>query len=45
MKRAVEGSVKDLPSSIRDRGSSVRNNSERTAWVYEKRSYGGRWGA
>ncbi|MFD5134619.1 peptidase inhibitor family I36 protein [Streptomyces olindensis] len=43
MRRAVDGSVKDLPSAIRDRGSSIRNNSARTARVYEKRNYSGRW--
>ncbi|MFJ3841777.1 peptidase inhibitor family I36 protein [Streptomyces sp. NPDC090054] len=43
VKRAVDGSVKDLPSAIRDRGSSIRNNSERTARVYEKRDFAGRW--
>ncbi|MDQ0771551.1 hypothetical protein QF026_000017 [Streptomyces aurantiacus] len=43
VKRAVDGSVKDLPSAIRDRGSSIRNNSGRTARVYEKRDYAGRW--
>ncbi|NJP74120.1 peptidase inhibitor family I36 protein [Streptomyces sp. C1-2] len=43
VKRAVDGSVKDLPAAIRDRGSSVRNNSEHTARVYEKRNYAGRW--
>ncbi|WP_405807810.1 peptidase inhibitor family I36 protein [Streptomyces sp. NBC_01187] len=43
VKRAVDGSVKDLPTAIRDRGSSVRNNSERTARVYEKRNFAGRW--
>ncbi|MFJ5850803.1 peptidase inhibitor family I36 protein [Streptomyces sp. NPDC092903] len=43
VKRAVDGSVKELPSAIRDRGSSIRNNSGRTARVYEKRSYSGRW--
>ncbi|MGW3628527.1 peptidase inhibitor family I36 protein [Streptomyces sp. NPDC000880] len=43
VKRAVDGSVKDLPSEIRDRGSSVRNNSGKTARVYEKRNYSGRW--
>ncbi|MGY3206293.1 peptidase inhibitor family I36 protein [Streptomyces sp. TE5632] len=42
-RRAVDGGVKDLPSAIRDRGSSVRNNSDRTARVYEKRNYSGRW--
>ncbi|MFW6724991.1 peptidase inhibitor family I36 protein [Streptomyces sp. MAR4 CNY-716] len=43
VKRAVDGSVSELPSAIRDRGSSVRNNSGRTARVYEKRNYSGRW--
>jgi hypothetical protein len=43
VRRAVDGSVKDLPSAIRDRGSSVRNNSDRTARVYEKRNHAGRW--
>jgi hypothetical protein len=43
VRRASDGSVKDLPSSIHDRGSSVRNNSDRTARVYEKRNYSGRW--
>ncbi|MEV0305934.1 peptidase inhibitor family I36 protein [Streptomyces prasinus] len=43
VRRAVDGSVKDLPSTIRDRGSSVRNNSDRTARVYEKRNHAGRW--
>jgi hypothetical protein len=33
----------DLPSAIRDRGSSIRDNSDRTARVYEKRNYSGRW--
>jgi hypothetical protein len=42
VRRAVDGSVKDLPSAIRDRGSSIRNNSDRTARVYEKRDYNGR---
>ncbi|MFD7132018.1 peptidase inhibitor family I36 protein [Streptomyces sp. NPDC059894] len=41
--RAVDGSVKDLPPAIRDRGSSIRNNSDRTARVYEKRNHDGRW--
>ncbi|MCL7382444.1 hypothetical protein [Streptomyces sp. 35G-GA-8] len=35
--------MKDLPSEIRDRGSSIRNNSDRTARVDERRSYSGRW--
>lgn len=43
VKRASDGSVKDLPSAIRDRGSSIRNNSDRTARVYEKRNHSGRW--
>ncbi|WP_239116210.1 peptidase inhibitor family I36 protein [Streptomyces sp. SID8499] len=43
VRRAVGGGVKDLPSAIRDRGSSIRNNSDRTARVYEKRNYTGRW--
>ncbi|MFB7214762.1 peptidase inhibitor family I36 protein [Streptomyces sp. NPDC056255] len=43
VRRAVDGGVKDLPSAIRDRGSSVRNNSDRTTRVYEKRNYSGRW--
>jgi hypothetical protein len=42
VRRAVDGSVKDLPSAIRDRGSSIRNNSDRTARVYEKRNHSGR---
>ncbi|MGP3990790.1 peptidase inhibitor family I36 protein [Streptomyces sp. 3N207] len=43
VKRAVDGSVKDLPTAIRDRGSSIRNNSDRTARIYEKRNFAGRW--
>ena len=43
VRRAVDGGVKDLPAAIRDRGSSIRNNSNRTARVYEKRNYSGRW--
>ncbi|WP_327328687.1 peptidase inhibitor family I36 protein (plasmid) [Streptomyces sp. NBC_01210] len=43
VRRAVDGGVKDLPAAIRDRGSSIRNNSDRTARVYEKRNYSGRW--
>jgi hypothetical protein len=42
VRRAVDGSVKDLPTAIRDRGSSIRNNSDRTARVYEKRNHSGR---
>ncbi|MFF9810001.1 peptidase inhibitor family I36 protein [Streptomyces coeruleorubidus] len=38
---AVDGSVKDLPSAIRDRGSSIRHDSDRTARVYEKRNHSG----
>jgi hypothetical protein len=33
----------DLPSAIRDRGSCIRNNSDRTARVYEKRDHSSRW--
>ncbi|MFE7332973.1 peptidase inhibitor family I36 protein [Streptomyces sp. NPDC057565] len=43
VRRAVDGGVKDPPSAIRDHGSSIRNNSDRTARVYEKRNYSGRW--
>ncbi|MGP3977145.1 peptidase inhibitor family I36 protein [Streptomyces sp. 8N114] len=43
IKRAVDGSVKDLPTAIRNRGSSIRNNSDRTARIYEKRDFAGRW--
>ncbi|MGY0071758.1 peptidase inhibitor family I36 protein (plasmid) [Streptomyces sp. QTS137] len=43
VRRAADGSVKDLPSAIRDRGSSIRNTSDRTARVYEKRNHAGRW--
>jgi hypothetical protein len=43
VRRASDGSVNDLPSAIRDRGSSIRNNSDRTARVYEKRNHAGRW--
>ncbi len=42
VRRASDGSVKDLPSAIRDRGSPIRNNSDRTARVYEKRNHSGR---
>lgn len=42
-KRVVDGSVKDLPSTIRDRGSPVRNNSDGTARVHERRNFAGRW--
>ncbi|MEV6592574.1 peptidase inhibitor family I36 protein [Streptomyces acidicola] len=43
VRRASDGSVKDLPSLIRDRRSSIRNNSDRTARVYEKRNHAGWW--
>ncbi|MQY10968.1 hypothetical protein SRB5_10820 [Streptomyces sp. RB5] len=43
VRRASDGGVKDLPAEIRDRGCSIRNNSDRTARVYEKRNYAGRW--
>ncbi|MFD8363318.1 peptidase inhibitor family I36 protein [Streptomyces hygroscopicus] len=43
VRRAVDGSVNDLPTAIRDRGSAIRNNSDRTARVYEKRNFAGRW--
>jgi hypothetical protein len=43
VRRAADGSVKDLPTQIRDRGSAIRNNSNKTARVYEKRNFGGRW--
>ncbi|WP_318218996.1 peptidase inhibitor family I36 protein [Streptomyces sp. SCL15-6] len=43
VRRASDGSVRDLPSAIRDRGSSIRNNSDRTARVYERRNHAGRW--
>ncbi|GED83199.1 peptidase inhibitor family I36 protein [Streptomyces sp. 6-11-2] len=41
--RAVDGGVKDRPSAIRDRGSSIRNNSDRAPRVWEKRNCSGRW--
>ncbi|MFK4272593.1 hypothetical protein [Streptomyces milbemycinicus] len=43
VRRAVDGSVNDLPTAIRNRGSPIRNNSDRTARVHEKRNYAGRW--
>ena len=43
MRCTADGSVKDLPSAIRDRGSSIRNNSDRTAHVHEKHNHAGRW--
>jgi hypothetical protein len=32
-----------LLSAIRDRGSSIRNASDRTVRVYERRNHAGRW--
>ncbi|MEV6962705.1 hypothetical protein AB0M97_26725 [Streptomyces sp. NPDC051207] len=32
-----------MPAAIRDRGSSIRDNSDRTARVYGKRHRAGRW--
>ncbi|MFI0242264.1 peptidase inhibitor family I36 protein [Streptomyces sp. NPDC016845] len=42
VKRAVDGSVRHLPDYIRGKGSSVINNSGRTARVYQKDNYFGR---
>ncbi|MEW1637567.1 peptidase inhibitor family I36 protein [Streptomyces sp. NPDC093801] len=42
VKRAVDGSVRHLPDYIRGKGSSVINNSNRTARVYQKDNYFGR---
>ncbi|MET9500081.1 peptidase inhibitor family I36 protein [Streptomyces sp. NPDC006552] len=42
VKRAVDGSVRHLPDYIRGAGSSVINNSGRTARVYQKDTYFGR---
>ncbi|WP_394437725.1 peptidase inhibitor family I36 protein [Streptomyces sp. SGAir0957] len=42
VKRASDGSVKHLPDYIRNDGSSVINNSSRTARVYQKDNYHGR---
>ncbi|MGW7385271.1 peptidase inhibitor family I36 protein [Streptomyces sp. NPDC054794] len=42
VKRAVDGSVRHLPDYIRGRGSSIINNSSRTARVYQKDNYFGR---
>ncbi|MER6430493.1 peptidase inhibitor family I36 protein [Streptomyces sp900105245] len=36
VKRAVDGSVRHLPDYTRGKGSSVVNNSSRTARVYQK---------
>ncbi|GAA3503399.1 hypothetical protein GCM10019016_105090 [Streptomyces prasinosporus] len=43
VRRASDGSVKGLPSAIRDRGGSTRDNSNLTARVHEKRNHSGRW--
>ncbi|MFC9280178.1 peptidase inhibitor family I36 protein [Streptomyces collinus] len=42
VKRAVDGSVRHLPDYIRGNGSSVINNSSRTARIYQKDNYFGR---
>ncbi|UXY40502.1 peptidase inhibitor family I36 protein [Streptomyces albidocamelliae] len=42
VKRTVDGSVRHLPDYIRGNGSSVINNSSRTARVYQKDNYFGR---
>ncbi|KUN17266.1 hypothetical protein AQJ11_38145 [Streptomyces corchorusii] len=42
VKRAVDGSVRHLPDYIRGKGSSIINNSSRTARVYQKDNYFGR---
>ncbi|MFI1447170.1 peptidase inhibitor family I36 protein [Streptomyces virginiae] len=42
VKRATDGSVRHLPDYIRGKGSSVINNSSRTARVYQKDNYFGR---
>ncbi|MFE5406939.1 peptidase inhibitor family I36 protein [Streptomyces sp. NPDC056580] len=42
VKRAVDGSVRHLPDYIRGKGSSVINNSSRTARIYQKDNYFGR---
>ncbi|NUS17244.1 MAG: peptidase inhibitor family I36 protein [Streptomyces sp.] len=41
VKRAVDGSVRHLPDYIRGAGSSIINNSNRTARVYAKDNYTG----
>lgn len=41
VKRASDGSVRHLPDSIRGSGSSIINNSGRTARVYAKDNYVG----
>ncbi|MER6434118.1 peptidase inhibitor family I36 protein [Streptomyces sp900105245] len=42
VKRAVDGSVRHLPDYIRGKGSSIINNSNRTARIYQKDNYFGR---
>ncbi|MFF1778549.1 peptidase inhibitor family I36 protein [Streptomyces virginiae] len=42
VKRATDGSVRHLPDCIRGKGSSVINNSSRTARVYQKDNHFGR---
>jgi len=42
VKRASDGSVRSLPDYIRSAGSSIINNSDRTARVYQKDNYFGR---
>ncbi|MEY2229365.1 peptidase inhibitor family I36 protein [Streptomyces sp. BF23-19] len=41
VKRATDGSVRHLPDYIRGKGSSVINNSSRTARVYQQDNYFG----
>lgn len=41
VKRATDGSVRHLPDYIRGGGSSIINNSSRTARVYAKDNYTG----
>jgi hypothetical protein len=42
VKRASDGSVRHLPDYIRSAGSSIINNSDRTARIYQKDNYFGR---
>ncbi|MEV7243126.1 peptidase inhibitor family I36 protein [Streptomyces sp. NPDC093248] len=42
VKRAIDGSVRHLPDYIRGTGSSIINNSSRTARIYQKDNYFGR---
>ncbi|MFD4912676.1 peptidase inhibitor family I36 protein [Streptomyces virginiae] len=42
VKRATDNSVRHLPDCIRGKGSSVINNSSRTARVYQRDNYFGR---